>query len=41
MKINYFLFCILCMMLLNFIHANADKQMKQDTQKVHQMGYTM
>jgi hypothetical protein len=35
------IFCILCLALLGIVNANADKQMKQDTQKVHQMGYTM
>lgn len=41
MKINFPLFCIACLMLINFIHANAEKQMKQDLHKMQHQSYVM
>ena len=36
-----FLFCIACLIVLNIVNANADKQMKQDIPKIVQQNYTM
>lgn len=40
-NLKYALFCIACLMLLNIISVNADKQMKQDLHKMQQQSYTM
>jgi hypothetical protein len=38
---KYVLFCILALAFLNVVNANANYQMKQDSQKLVKMGYTL
>jgi hypothetical protein len=35
---TFVLFSLACLILMSIIHTNAEKQMKQDTHKLQQMG---